>query len=946
MVYLNPCWNDLYYNYFLQLFQIFKEKMILLNKKTFVILTFVFFIFLFFCLASAQRYFSENQTWQENLTGVFHSGISFGDIDNDGDLDLVTMGCTAGGVDTCTTADKIRIYINNGITLTENSTWEQNLTSLGYGSLAFGDIDNDGDLDLALVGDVGGGNGDVRIYTNDGATLTENSTWEQNLTEIDAYAGSLAFGDIDNDGDLDLALVGANPSSDNGIYTNNGISFAKNSSWLESLPLVGYGLGSAGLAFGDIDDNGKLDLIFIGSYSINMYAKIYTNNGATLTENSTLAGDFANYGPLGWPSLTLGDYDNDGDLDLFVMGTAGGDHCTLYINNRTTFLKNETEWTGLCGLFYGSLALGDIDNDGDLDLAANGREGATSIHINNKTDFVLDMLEWGNLEALETGSSIVLIDLDNDYDLDLIETGSNNSGIVLARVYTNNITIPNNIPLPSNSSFSSSYANNIFTLTWGNGSDTETNTSGLYYNLRVSTSSGGNNIVSGIYGGSSNPTAGYFGNMMQRKSISLNVQLQANTTYFWSVQTIDTGLAKSNWSEEQNYTTSTDITDPTITLNSPVESFNTSNATIVFNATVYDDVTLSNVTLYGNWNGWHANETNASGVNNTNYVFTKNLAMYGDGRYQWKIRACDIMSNCINSSTRNFAIDTSYPVVALVSPSNASTWTSSSTVTFTYNVTDLAIANCSLIVNNAVDQTESSITVNTSQEFTKSLSNGNYNWSVNCTDYVGYVNNSLTWKITVSYTAPSNGGSSGGGGGGGSVYWTSIAVNDNDFVNGYTKEIAKKNRLQVKVDNEYHYIGLVDLTETIATINVSSIPEQAILGIGEEKKFEVTEDNYYDLIVKLNGIVSNKANFTVKSIYEEFVKEVEEIPGKEVSEKKPEESVEEKNVVNEIKEFLIKLKSVERNKWLGLSLIIGFICLIVLLIIKILHKGEKGKWQK
>ena len=920
--------------------------MILLNKKTFVILTFVFFIFLFFCLASAQRYFSENQTWQENLTGVFHSGISFGDIDNDGDLDLVTMGCTAGGVDTCTTADKIRIYINNGITLTENSTWEQNLTSLGYGSLAFGDIDNDGDLDLALVGDVGGGNGDVRIYTNDGATLTENSTWEQNLTEIDAYAGSLAFGDIDNDGDLDLALVGANPSSDNGIYTNNGISFAKNSSWLESLPLVGYGLGSAGLAFGDIDDNGKLDLIFIGSYSINMYAKIYTNNGATLTENSTLAGDFANYGPLGWPSLTLGDYDNDGDLDLFVMGTAGGDHCTLYINNRTTFLKNETEWTGLCGLFYGSLALGDIDNDGDLDLAANGREGATSIHINNKTDFVLDMLEWGNLEALETGSSIVLIDLDNDYDLDLIETGSNNSGIVLARVYTNNITIPNNIPLPSNSSFSSSYANNIFTLTWGNGSDTETNTSGLYYNLRVSTSSGGNNIVSGIYGGSSNPTAGYFGNMMQRKSISLNVQLQANTTYFWSVQTIDTGLAKSNWSEEQNYTTSTDITDPTITLNSPVESFNTSNATIVFNATVYDDVTLSNVTLYGNWNGWHANETNASGVNNTNYVFTKNLAMYGDGRYQWKIRACDIMSNCINSSTRNFAIDTSYPVVALVSPSNASTWTSSSTVTFTYNVTDLAIANCSLIVNNAVDQTESSITVNTSQEFTKSLSNGNYNWSVNCTDYVGYVNNSLTWKITVSYTAPSNGGSSGGGGGGGSVYWTSIAVNDNDFVNGYTKEIAKKNRLQVKVDNEYHYIGLVDLTETIATINVSSIPEQAILGIGEEKKFEVTEDNYYDLIVKLNGIVSNKANFTVKSIYEEFVKEVEEIPGKEVSEKKPEESVEEKNVVNEIKEFLIKLKSVERNKWLGLSLIIGFICLIVLLIIKILHKGEKGKWQK
>jgi PGF-pre-PGF domain-containing protein len=105
------------------------------------------------------------------------------------------------------------------------------------------------------------------------------------------------------------------------------------------------------------------------------------------------------------------------------------------------------------------------------------------------------------------------------------------------------------------------------------------------------------------------------------------------------------------------------------------------------------------------------------------------------------------------------------PNVSLVSPANASTWSSSSTITFSYNVTDdNNIKNCSLIINNATEVTDTSITKNTTQSFSKSLSNANYNWSINCYDSLDNQGNSSTYSLIVSYTAPSSSGSSGGGG--------------------------------------------------------------------------------------------------------------------------------------------------------------------------------------
>jgi hypothetical protein len=132
--------------------------------------------------------------------------------------------------------------------------------------------------------------------------------------------------------------------------------------------------------------------------------------------------------------------------------------------------------------------------------------------------------------------------------------------------------------------------------------------------------------------------------------------------------------------------------------------------------------------------------------------------------------------------------------------------------------------------------------------------------------------NTETLTITVAGTAgtPASSTSGGGGGGGSLSGGTTYTLTDQEFLTGYNKEITKNDQMRVNIDGDSHSVKLVGLTNTSATINVSSITQQATLSIGEEKKFEVTGDTYYDILVKLNSInfTANKASFTIKKLNE------------------------------------------------------------------------------
>jgi hypothetical protein len=920
----------------------------------------LFSIILFLNFVSASNIgLIENSTWQNNLTAVRFSATAFGDIDNDGDLDLALSGCLSAGASDCNNGAVSKIYINNGSTLTESLQWQSNLTGAGYGSLALGDINNDGYLDLVLSGCSSGtetscANIFSKIYINNGSTLTESLQWQSNLTGI--YSGSIKLVDINNDGKLDLALIGKTSSTRIAkIYLNNGSTLTESLQWQSNLTGVRYGM----VAFGDINNDGNLDMGLVGvDLNSNNKGEVYINNGTSLVYNSSWS---INLKQTNLASIAFGDYNNDGNLDLIETGI--GDYLYLYNNTGTTFIvhqKNLGEGGDLGGGRYeGSTAWGDYDNDGDLDFVATGyEEGRSSMYENNKTHFIIDNIAGGSVHSDDLHqNSLAWGDIDNDGDLDLINVGTKTATGLLSKIYISNasLTKNNTLPNPPNSSFSSSYVNNILTLGWGNGSDAETNTSGLYYNLRVGNSTNNNTIVSGVYGGGSGGgnagggADGYFGNMMQRKSIALNVQLEANKTYYWYVQTIDTGLAKSNWSAVQNFTTAVDVTKPNITINYPSanDSLHTINPYFIFNVSV-SDANLTNITLYADFSGtMTANETNSSGLNAT-YAFNRNLTGNNDKMYNWYVYACDSAANCQTSGVRSFYLDRAYPIVKLISPSNGGSWTESNTATFSYNVSDIDIANCSLIINNIIVNTSTSVIVNTTQDFTYSLSNGNYVWSVNCSDYVGYINSSANRNLTVSYTPPASSSSGGGGGSGGAGVSAKIySITNQQLTEGYNQNLGQSDKINFIIDDKNHSLiaNSVNKNLSYANLSLNSSLVNFIIHINEEKKFDVNEDKYYDLLVRLNNVFGNRANITIKSIREKVNEISKGEEGKGEKEEKTEEEIKSEKGIKELKE-----EKIGKLKLLGL---IGFVFgLIILLIIffvikyKFWKKKESGKKEK
>lgn len=159
------------------------------------------------------------------------------------------------------------------------------------------------------------------------------------------------------------------------------------------------------------------------------------------------------------------------------------------------------------------------------------------------------------------------------------------------------------------------------------------------------------------------------------------------------------------------------------------------------------------------------------------------------------------------------------------------------------------------------------------------LTNGDYNWSAKVSDG-GYNTTTPTYNFSVSIASSEEEDSSGTDSSSDSSnptnsFWKSTyLVNEDEFEQGITRNRAVGARFKITINYTPHHIGVVALNTTNVTINVSSETQQATLNTGETKKFDVTNDSYYDLSVKLNSIEDNEANLTLKKINEKIIVEI------------------------------------------------------------------------
>ena len=297
------------------------------------------------------------------MLGLSRATAAWGDFDGDGDLDLAMTGVENNGA--FTGPARTRICRNDGGLFT---ALPGNFLGVFAGGIDWGDYDGDGDLDLLVTGVTltsAEGVAATRLYRNDG-----NGVFISVAHPFpNCQSGNVPWADYNNDGRLDVVITG---SSDTGaivaaIWRNDG---SGNFTTIGA-PLPGTDLGFA--AWGDFDNDGDLDLLFGGNADAGWISRIYRNDNGTFTD--------ANAGLLGviWSSAAWGDYDNDGDLDAMVIGydpVAQVTRSILYRNDAGTFVDSGSTFHNL---YLGAVNWMDYDNDGDLDLLLTGNTSGTDV---------------------------------------------------------------------------------------------------------------------------------------------------------------------------------------------------------------------------------------------------------------------------------------------------------------------------------------------------------------------------------------------------------------------------------------------------------------------------------------------------------------------------------------------------------------------------------------
>jgi hypothetical protein len=473
---------------------------------------------------------------ETNLPPAYDQIVDWGDFDNDGVMDILM-------------SNKYYYESNNTIFRNENAQFKKYETNEFFNA-RWNDINNDGLIDV--------------VYGSQ-ALLNNNLSWLKKIMTnngIDA-AYDFDYGDIDNDGDIDIIRQIKSPSDLKSAieiyYNDNGI--------FNKVEIANLGSTNGRIKLIDFDSDGDNDIVYAGS-GHNNFGNMNFGPDFMLLRN-----DNGNFIPAGvdieslsdYPEFTFADYDSDGDLDIAISGkTESSLISKIYKNIDGKYIDINAP---LIGCRYASLKWFDYDNDGDLDLLITGRvkndiyfsdhngylhniDSATKLYINKGKD----EFEEAFFSSIfpQISGSFSCADIDNDNDLDLLFVGRDGNFETFSTLLRNEIETKN-MPPSAPDNLIVKQSGDEYRLAWDPASDDKTPSSGLTYNVRIGTTPGGTDIVSPM----SNLSSGKrmivdFGNtsLLTYKIIK---KLKPGT-YYWSVQAIDNCFVSSNWSKEHLFT--------------------------------------------------------------------------------------------------------------------------------------------------------------------------------------------------------------------------------------------------------------------------------------------------------------------------------------------------------------------------------------------------------
>lgn len=415
------------------------------------------------------------------ISEVVGAGACMADYDNDGFLDIYAVN-GAGythyyGKKWWYKKPYNTLYHNNGDGTFTDVTETAGVGDDGWGmGCAFGDYDNDGNPDLYV--------------TNYGANVLYQNNGDGTFTDVTEKAGvgdegwgtSLSWGDYDNDGNLDIYIANyivfdktMNPGEPNRafkismpllmdsklyegqrnvLYRNNG-----DGTFMDVTDMAGVGNSpgkSMSAVFCDFNNDNNQDIYIVNDKSRNV---LYVNNGnGTFTD---LGGALGIDSPLSGMGVAIGDYDNDGDMDIFSTYTQK-DTNMLYkntISDGPRSVKANSNWkfvnatvdAGLgedvsVGHFGWGTGAFDYDNDGFLDLfVANGHGmpdfddprstigQRNQLFRNNGDSLFLEVSDSAGygLKPMNSSRGVAMGDYDNDGDVDVFVVNNNSYAVLL-----------------------------------------------------------------------------------------------------------------------------------------------------------------------------------------------------------------------------------------------------------------------------------------------------------------------------------------------------------------------------------------------------------------------------------------------------------------------------------------------------------------------------------